>query len=367
MLTYFDYHNPQGIMLDPRQYAESNLGLPTSATRLHQASWPPPPPWAAEGPQAQMGTISYHPGSQPGFYQPSPYYRQNGGPANGSAMQQQQFVHQPQDMQNNMSPHQNAPPTHENQVSRTGTPSNLNQPSADVEMTDGSSPQLPVGEGQSVPVAPVIDPSLDMSTPTGPPGNAQNVNVGGSSTPSQGASTKPVSLEITQAAMEAVLQSAQRESSRASGTPDRGISGNASPANGHTLAQTANIASQHLAGSPQGNQGLSAGSNTSAELKPPPVHTTGKSPFAHSGSSQSQPPPQPSPPQPSPAPQVAPPPPPPPQPEPVTRPEPMEPMLTEDGEPMLNPGMLLSIPDVISILIYFDIHSRAIDSGQFVI
>src|ERR1700690_341120 len=97
------------MMMEAQQYTQNGLGLPTSATRLHQASWPPPPPWAADGgPQPQMGTISYHPGQQPGFYQPSPYYRQN-GPMNGNPVMQQQFVSQPQDMQKGMSPHQNVP------------------------------------------------------------------------------------------------------------------------------------------------------------------------------------------------------------------------------------------------------------------
>jgi hypothetical protein len=265
-----------------------------------------------------MGTISYHPGQQPGFYQPSPYYRQN-GPMNGTPVMQQQFVSQPQDIQNGMSPSQNATSSQDNQVSRTDTPSmqnnpNSNQQSVDVDMQDNSSPQGTV-ERQSLPAAPVIDPSLDMSSTTAHAGNASSANAHAA----QGSPSKPVSLEITQAAMEAVLQSAQRESSRASGTPDQGA-GNSSPADGHVNAQVASaVGSQHVGGGVQMGKisvaKLNSGGDT-GQLSIP-VTTTAKSPFAHQSPVQQ--------PQPLPLPGA--------------RPEPMEPMLTEDGEPMLNPGM----------------------------
>lgn len=303
--------SPQGLIMDPQQYAQNNLGLPTSATRLHQASWPPPPPWAAEGPQAQMGTISYHPGSQPGFYQPSPYYRQNGATMSGGPVMQQQFVTQPQ---NGVS--SNATPTKDNHSSHTNTPAtqaNSSQQSGDVEMKDAS--KQGTGDGQSVPVAPVIDPSLDVSTPAAQTGHAQGGGAGGSSQSGQEPTAKPVSLEITQAAMEAVL-SAQRESGRASGTPDAGIVISASPTNGHVIIPSpkTNGSQQQIGvGVLQGNGGAGMASNSSGggDTKgPSPPHTTGRSPFAA-----------------------------PVQPQPAMRPEPMEQMLTEDGEPMLNPGL----------------------------
>lgn len=312
--------------MDAQQYAQNGLGLPTSATRLHQASWPPPPPWAAEGPQPQMGTISYHPGQQPGFYQPSPYYRQN-GPMNGAPVMQQQFVSQSPDMQNGMSPHQNVSSSQDNHASRTATPSmqnnpNPNQQSSDVDMKDNSASQGNA-EGQSIPVAPVIDPSLDMSSTTiaAQTGNVQGAGVSSNTQAGQGSSSKPVSLEITQAAMEAVLQSAQRESSRASDTPDLGKPANGSP-NGHVNAQLSIAGGQQQVGG-----GLHGGTGTvtkpnsggdAAQLSVPVLATTtAKSPFAHQSPIQ----------QPQPLPQ------------PGARPEPMEPMLTEDGEPMLNPGL----------------------------
>ena len=318
-----------GIMLDPQQYTASN----PPGTR-HQPSWPPPPPWAAEGPTApQMGTISYHqPGTQPGFYQPaSPYYR-TGPHANGNAVQQQQppYPQHPQDMHSRMQPPtQNAPPHQDAHASRTGTPANTNlHQQGDIDMKDD---QPGVGEAPPIPAAPVIDPSLDMSTPSRPVGNVRTGSAGSHLQTPQSAN-KPVSLEITQAAMEAVLQSAQRDSSRTSSAPEGVVSGNVSPANGqaYNKGQTQNLG---IRGSPQSNGALSAGSNTDVQPRPP-VHTTGKSPFAHSGTSTQKPAtPQP------------PPPPPPvtipvpiPQPELTIPPEPMEPMLTEDGEPMLNPG-----------------------------
>jgi hypothetical protein len=319
---------PQGMMMEAQQYTQNGLGLPTSATRLHQASWPPPPPWAADGgPQPQMGTISYHPGQQPGFYQPSPYYRQN-GPMNGSSVMQQQFVSQPQDMQNGMSPHQNAAPTQENHPSGSATPSmqnnpNSNQQGTDVALEDNSNLQG-TAEGQSVPAAPVIDPSLDMSSTISAvqAGNAQGGSAGGGTQAGQASTSKPVSLEITQAAMEAVLQSAQRESSRPSGTPDQGVL----PANGHVNAQAsiAGGSQQQVGSGAQGGTGAVTNPNSGGDLTqlsiPAPTTTTAKSPFAHqSPILQPQPLPQPG-----------------------ARPEPMEPMLTEDGEPMLNPAELLT-------------------------
>jgi len=230
---------------------------------------------------------------------------------------QQPFVAQPQEMQNGMSPHHNAASAQDNQASRTGTPAmqnNAGRQNGDVDMKDST--KQGTGDGQPVPAAPVIDPSLDMSAPTSQAGKAQGGNVEGSLQSGQGPTAKPVSLEITQAAMEAVLQSAQRESNRTSGTPDAGIN-SASPANGHAIVQPSNAGGNQQRGNGmlQGGGGAGVVSNSSGggdTAGPSPPHKTGKSPFA------------------------------PPSSEPVTRPEPMEPMLTEDGEPMLNPAELLT-------------------------
>jgi len=115
--------------------------------------------------------------------------------------------------------------------------------------------------------------------------------------------------------MEAVLQSAQRESSRASGTPDAGAVSNTSSVNGHAIVQQIPSDQKQIGGGGlQGSGGVGVASSSSGTGVSPP-HTTGKSPFAAPSTMQSQP---------------------------ITRPEPMEPMLTEDGEPMLNPAELLT-------------------------
>ena len=248
-------------------------------TRLHQASWPPPPPWAAGGDQAQaqaqaqMGTISYHP-QQPGYYQPSPYYRSPGPPMGGAPVMQQAFPVQPQQPQDMQQQHSQGVDGEQELGDEDAQ--------GDVEMDENVSP------------GPVIDPSLDASASTpNPQGN------GIPSPQISPPSKKPVSLEITQAAMQAVLQS-----SRASATPDQGIHSNSSSVNGHLNAQSTNAAPESYA-------------------EPRPI-TTAKSPFAHhSPVTQSQALPQG---QHIPAAQSS-----------QTA---MEPMLTEDGEPMLSPGSL---------------------------
>lgn len=241
----------EGVIMDTTQQYAQNGGA--SAARLHQASWPPPPPWAAEGSQAQMGTISYHP-SQPGYYQPSPYYRQNGPPMSGVPVMQPTFASQPQDM------HQAPTAAQVAQHTPGADMGNDEDAQGDVEMVDDPNVQ----DAQPGPIAPVIDPSLDMSVSTvsaqGGNGNVAggNLHAGQALTPG-GSSTKPVSLEITQAAMEAVLQS-----SRTSGTPDRGAHSTSSSANGHL-------------GAPSTMGGGLGGDETQA----PRTITTAKSPFAH--------------------------------------------------------------------------------------
>ncbi|KAF7977629.1 hypothetical protein HWV62_3032 [Athelia sp. TMB] len=285
--SYYRQHTMQnvfsaeGVIMDPAQQF--------GPTRLHQASWPPPPPWAAGGDQAQaqaqaqaqMGTISYHP-QQPGYYQPSPYYRSPGPPMGGAPVMQQAFAAQPQQPQD-IQQQQQQQPQHSQGVDGE---QELGDEDAqgDVEMDENVSP------------GPVIDPSLDASASTpNPQGN------GAPSTQISPPSKKPVSLEITQAAMQAVLQS-----SRASATPDQGAQSNSSSANGHLNAQSTNPAQESYA-------------------EPRPI-TTAKSPFAHhSPVTQSQALPQ--------GPHI---------PTAQSSQAAMEPILTEDGEPMLSPEELLT-------------------------
>jgi len=205
----------------------------------------------------------------------------------GAPVMQQQYPTQPQqiqDIQQQQQQHQHQ--QHQQQQQHThdlDADQELGDEDAqgDVEMDENASPD---------PSGPVIDPSLDASASTpAPQGN------GHLPTQISPPSNKPVSLEITQAAMQAVLQS-----SRASATPDQAGHSNNASANGHLSVQSTNAASEGFA-------------------EPRPI-TTAKSPFApHSpvvqpqALSQAQ-----------------------------TSQNSMEPMLTEDGEQMLNPDDLLT-------------------------
>ena len=62
---------PPGMVVEG--HFPSAVGLPTSATRLHQASWPPPP-WAGDGSQPPPPHM-VHPGYPHAYYNTPPYYR----------------------------------------------------------------------------------------------------------------------------------------------------------------------------------------------------------------------------------------------------------------------------------------------------
>ncbi|KAI0728414.1 hypothetical protein C8Q72DRAFT_376925 [Fomitopsis betulina] len=67
--SYVPPRTHSGMVMDPH-YSQS-IGPPTSAARLHQATWsaPPPPPWA----EAAQGHPMYHMPPPPGYY--PPHYR----------------------------------------------------------------------------------------------------------------------------------------------------------------------------------------------------------------------------------------------------------------------------------------------------
>ncbi|KAI0370078.1 hypothetical protein BV20DRAFT_967089 [Pilatotrama ljubarskyi] len=67
---------PPGMMIDPH-YPPPPIGLPTSATRSHQANWQPPPP-APTWPDGHP--LPPPPGMYMPSYYPSPYYRHPGMP-----------------------------------------------------------------------------------------------------------------------------------------------------------------------------------------------------------------------------------------------------------------------------------------------
>ncbi|KAH7920935.1 hypothetical protein BV22DRAFT_765606 [Leucogyrophana mollusca] len=303
---------PPGMIMEGYPPPPPGIGLPTSATRLHQANWPPPPPWVTDGSQPPMGAMAYHQvGPHPGYY-PPPYYRPGMMPPHAGPPPHHlhpEFMAQSQ-MQNGIphSPH--------GESSRTGTPAMGSiQNNVDPQLSQGSSSSnhdMAVdhsqGEGKADSVAPVIDPSLDMSPAT------SNTN----------ADAKSVSFEITQAAMEAVLKSAERESSlaeassRASAAPDTGGS---PPMPGDHPPQPergSSHGSNHAPNSGMGDaDGEGEGASVARELGSP-VDT--KPQMTHMVSYDGSPPHS----------------------HPLERPAEMEHMLTEDGEPMLNPAELLT-------------------------
>jgi hypothetical protein len=275
------------------QYSQS-IALPTSATRLHQANWVPPP-WGSEGPPPHMGSISYHqiPGPHP-YFQSSAYYRPamvpppplphqsqinpdlvNGQNVNGNSSQSNE---------------PNTIPSMHNDVDSPASHNGLGQKAPpDVEMATARSP----------PTAPVIDPSLDVPTPG--PKQASN-----SSTPqfapnsTLGVPDEILSLHITQAAMEAVLESAARQIAEGSTTE---ATDNFRRADGnHTDDGEADAEGEADAG---GDEERSLSSHLKSDITP--------GTFAEPSTTRQS-----------------------------TRPEPMEHMLTEDGEPMLNPAELLT-------------------------
>ncbi|KAF9236848.1 hypothetical protein BU15DRAFT_76573 [Melanogaster broomeanus] len=261
---------PPGMMVDG--HYPSGIALPTSATRLHQATWPPPPHWGGDGPQPpppppHMIHIGY---THPYYNTTPPYYRPG-------MMQHPADLVPPQHIQNGVG----SPGTGESSSSRTGSPVMANMavgPSGLEREADTET-----GEGE----ASVIDPSL--------------VSPSASS-----ADSSPVSMEITQAAVEAVLKSAGRESSansQASGVSDTAGS---SPGHGHQQV------SSHTSGE-EGEENTDRDPTVVQDL-PLSSHAMSSHNPSYSSSNGT----------------------------PLERPPEMEQILTEDGEPMLNPAELLT-------------------------
>ncbi|KII94227.1 hypothetical protein PLICRDRAFT_36475 [Plicaturopsis crispa FD-325 SS-3] len=248
---------------------ETSVALPTSATRLNEATWVRPP-WGEGTPAQMQPPMAYHPAVPPGQGPPPNRYYPTG------------YVH--------------PPPHHSNHASRNGTP-NSNGP------VDGEGPPqegLVSFEDRTLAAeakreAPVIDPSLDASPPT----------------PAKGADDS-VSLEMTKAAMEAVLKSAERETSQAQASASSGGT-NHSPSAAAPNGQISPSAGSH--GSEEmevdnlvdggGQDGAGAGDDQRGEGRSASDLETA---HVYDGN----------------------------------RPPPMEHMLTEDGEPMLNPAELLT-------------------------
>ena len=299
---------PPGMMMDG-QYPQG-IGLPTSATRLHQASWPPPP-WATDGTQPPMAPMPYHPaaGPYPPYYH-SPYYRPAMMPPHPPPPHQPQINPElvAQSQAATASP---APQAQSGHPSRKGTPATSDGADArssqgkttSQQVNDGStteSAKQPDGETKSTPTAPVIDPSLDMSSAD----QASDQTM---------SSAQPVSLEITQAAMQAVLESAQRESGiataqhKALGTPeDKSVSQDEDETEAELMMQEEE---QDIPDTDHDMDEDGRGNNPDGSGTP----STQRAPAATDADTSKN------------------------------DSEVMDQMLTEDGEPMLNPGTKICI------------------------
>lgn len=131
---------PPGMMVDGH-YSPA-VGLPTSAARLHQASWQSAPPWGGDGSQPPPHMI--HPGYAQPYYAPPPqYYRP------GTMMHPPPDVAAHQQVPNGLSSSSNG----ESSSSRQGSPVMAVDPSLDhTGMEDPSE----TGDAETA----VIDPSL---------------------------------------------------------------------------------------------------------------------------------------------------------------------------------------------------------------
>jgi hypothetical protein len=180
-------------MVDASAY--SSIGHPTSATRMHQAAnWPPPPPWAPDG----AHPIAYHqvpgaPAFYPAYYRPPPGMMPAGPPHQPQI--NPELVGQPHPVPSGPSLGQSS------EQGQNASPSAVVDPSLSEnggQNTDKSS--KPTSQEKKQQAAPVIDPSLDSGTR----GGASEQNAPSPEHP-------PVSMDITHAAMVAVLDAARRQ------------------------------------------------------------------------------------------------------------------------------------------------------------
>ncbi|KAH9948211.1 hypothetical protein B0H21DRAFT_735054 [Amylocystis lapponica] len=294
MTAYPSQRPPPGMMVDPH-YAPA-IGLPTSATRLHQANWhpPPPPPWVnTEGHPLPPGHVYHMP---PGYYPASTYYRHPSG---------MMPIHHP--IHSQFSPHaQNgiSMPPHSQRGSPTGSASDPNHANSDAEMEDGSS--------QASDAAPAIDPALEGGPETATSQPLPGPSSSGESTAEDSAMT---SLKIAQAAVQAVLNyekdQAHRvaESRRASGSPNEKTNGEQTSQLEQVLqGLAASPAPQSGSGRLPSTEGGDADADGEADADGDNASSRAmKSPTADGAHLQAA-----------------------------------EQMMTEDGEPMLNPAELLT-------------------------
>ncbi|KAG8219298.1 hypothetical protein J3R82DRAFT_162 [Butyriboletus roseoflavus] len=150
--SYYRQHTFAGVMIPPPgmmvdgQYSPA-VGLPTSAARLHQASWQSAPPWGGDGSQPPPPHMM-HPGyPQPYYSAPPQYYRP------GAMMHPPPDVVAHQQIPNGIGSSSNG----ESSSSRKGSPAMAVDPSLDrAGMEDPSE----TGDAETA----VIDPSLVSSS-----------------------------------------------------------------------------------------------------------------------------------------------------------------------------------------------------------
>ncbi|GBE77301.1 hypothetical protein SCP_0101740 [Sparassis crispa] len=191
------------LIIDPHYQP---IGLPTSATRLHQANWHVSPPWGPDGQPLPPSSAYLVPSP---YYQPSPYYRHP-----GTMMAPMSHPSQPVPPQinsgNDASMQQNGTsPQYSGSRSPSdghSSPASAHEGEGDVEMEDRTS--------QAPEATPAIDPSLD-----GPKESSYAPTHEGEEQSQRAAEddTKNM-LRIAQAAVEAVLSYKKDEESRAEGS-----------------------------------------------------------------------------------------------------------------------------------------------------
>ncbi|KAA1478091.1 hypothetical protein DENSPDRAFT_845289 [Dentipellis sp. KUC8613] len=306
-LVFVPPRTPQGIIMDPNYQA---MGIPTSAARMHQPppNWPPPPPWAPDG-----QPIGYPPmpGAPPGYF---PYYRPGMLPPHMTPEMVAQHIANggPPPPPPGGAPQPGQPAPQGVVDPQLAQQSAEQQPDGDTEMKDGAAPaegsNAPAKSAETHPSTPVIDPSLD--------------NGGREGLQSTEANNGHVSLEITAQAMEAVLLAARQH-----------LQDHIAAAKAGRKLENA-IATGVLGGEPPegeqktlGSPSAAAGSSNSEGEVEAAVNAeggSGEDKTAANEQTESQPPPE----------RV--------EEQPQGRAAEPEQMLTEDGEPMLNPAELLT-------------------------
>lgn len=153
----------------PSQTSNSSVAthLPTSAARLHGASWPPAPPWMQEPSAGRPSSVNHTFSARPSpHYTPGTYYRSSNPEGSDNLASEQVKQDSPQDLSS------------EAGISSGDIDPNLSTESSTEVHTKGtiSSPEAPFHESgdlnfavqkalQAV-LADSIDPSLSVATPS---------------------------------------------------------------------------------------------------------------------------------------------------------------------------------------------------------